>query len=44
MNECKDCCYYDSSMSFPGSGFCQLWEDYYNDSDGCEEFMEDEDE
>lgn len=43
MNECKDCANYNNSTSFPNSGYCTLWEDYFNDDDGCEEFEENED-
>ena len=45
MNQCGDCKYYDDSKSFPGTGWCNIWQDFMKDNEDyeCDSWEEEED-
>lgn len=42
MNECKECIYYDDTLTFPGTGYCTLEKIYVKENDFCYDFDDDE--
>lgn len=42
MDKCEDCGYYDDTLTFPNTGYCQIHQDYVNENDICEDFEEGE--
>lgn len=38
MDKCKDCIYYDDTLTFPGTGYCKINRDYVGEDDTCEDW------
>lgn len=42
LEVCESCKYYDNADTYPGTGYCKLWEEYTEQDSNCPDYEEED--